>query len=1027
MTDYQPVLPLLFLGGEKTWEMPQLPALNTLPPRATLIPFPSTRAALTLDREQSPWFANLSGEWQFKIKAKPDEATWNALETNDWSRINVPGNWTMQGFGKPQYTNVVLPFPQSPPHVPQENPTGIYRREFSVPENWRGHRIVLHFGGCEGALYVYVNRQPIGISKDARTPAEFDVTNVARVGEINELVAVVVQWSDASFIEDQDHWWQAGIQREVYLYATTVPHLQDIFARGDLAETQSVRDGILRVTCKIGFAGEIHNDCAVKLQLFDSKRRAVFKQPLSKVYDDSLLPRSEIAFEQAVRAPKLWSAESPNLYTLVVTLKTPHGEESVACHIGFRKVEIRDRQLLINGKRVMIKGMNRHDHDDTMGKALSRATLEADIRLMKQFNVNAVRTSHYPNDPYWLDLCDRYGLYVVDEANIEAHAFYHETCRDSRYTNAYIARVRAMVERDKNHPCVIFWSLGNESGYGPNHDAAAGWVRGADSSRPLHYEGAISRWAYRTWDDGHRVTDVVCPMYPPLQKIIEWSKTSRDWRPMILCEYSHAMGNSNGSLADYWAAFEKYSGLQGGYIWEWIDHGIQQITADGKTYWAYGGDFGDEPNDANFCADGIVWPHRMPHPALYEFKHLVQPVRVELLDARGRIRITNKRDFTSLDDLRGEWELTVDGERAQSGKLPRLEIAPGASLDVMLDLAREQIGERFLNVRFYQRKDTWWAKAGHEVAWQQIALPARARKFAQRANATVIAEENDRAIILRAGNVRAVFDKATGALAEFGAETNWIVRGPLLNVWRAATDNDGIKLLLGRQGSGPLARWLDLGLDHVQHSLQRIRLIRTGEMPIIEIVHRASGRNKPNDFVHAHRYSFLPNGDLRVENVVRLGKDMRDIPRVGVNLILEPRLEHLEWFGRGPWENYPDRKSSAMVGRYSSTVTEQYVPYIMPQENGHKTDVRWLMLTNEQGHGLRAEGNPTVEFSASHFTGADLFAAKHTIDLTPRAEIILNLDGAHRGLGTASCGPDTLDKYRLLEPVYQFVYVLKSL
>ncbi len=340
--------------------------------------------------------------------------------------------------------------------------------------------------------------------------------------------------------------------------------------------------------------------------------------------------------------------------------------------------------------------------------------------------------------------------------------------------------------------------------------------------------------------------------------------------------------------------------MQGGYIWEWIDHGIQQITADGKTYWAYGGDFGDEPNDANFCADGIVWPHRTPHPALYEFKHLVQPVCVELLDARGRIRITNKRDFVSLDDLRGEWELTVDGERAQSGKLPRLEIAPGASLDVMLDLAREQIGERFLNVRFYQRKDTWWAKAGHEVAWQQIALPSRARKFAQRANATVIAEENDRAIILRAGNVRAVFDKATGALAEFGAETNWIVRGPLLNVWRAATDNDGIKLLLERQGSGPLARWLDLGLGHVQHSLQRIRLIRTGEMPIIEIVHRASGRNKPNDFVHAHRYSFSPNGDLRVENVVRLGKDMRDIPRVGVNLILEPGPEHLEWFGRGP-------------------------------------------------------------------------------------------------------------------------------
>ncbi|MBI5305653.1 MAG: DUF4981 domain-containing protein [Chloroflexi bacterium] len=1004
--------------------MPQLSSLNTLPPRATLIPFPSARDARSLDRDQSPWFANLSGEWQFKIKAKPAEATDDALNANDWSRIQVPGNWTMQGFGKPHYTNVVMPFPQEPPHVPEENPTGIYRREFSVPASWQDRRIVLHFGGCEGVLYVYVNRQPIGISKDARTPAEFDVTKAVRVGETNELVAVVVQWSDASFIEDQDHWWQAGIQREVYLYATNVPHLQDVFARGDLAE--DLHNGILRVTCKIGFAGETHNDCVVEAQLFDVESRAVFTQPLTCAYDGSMLPRSEVTFEQPVRAPKLWSAEAPNLYTLVVTLKTPRGEESTACRIGFRKIEIRDRQLLINGKRVMIKGVNRHDHDDTTGKAVSRATMEADLRLMKQFNVNAVRTSHYPNDPYWLELCDRFGMYVVDEANIEAHAFYRETCRDPRYTNAYVTRVRAMVERDKNHPCVIFWSLGNESGYGPNHDTAAGWVRGADPSRPLHYEGAISRWAGRTWEDGHRVTDVVCPMYPPIQKIVAWSKQSQDWRPMILCEYSHTMGNSNGSLADYWAAFEKYPGLQGGYLWEWIDHGIQQTDANGKTYWAYGGDFGDTPNDANFVVDGIVWPNRTPHPALYEFKHLAQPVRVELLDSRGRIRIVNKRDFTSLDDLVGEWELTLDGTRAQAGKLPRLAIAPGESLDVTLALKSSSAGERFLNLRFYQRKDTWWANAGHEVAWQQLALPARAHKLARLGDAKIIAEEDAHAIILRAGNVRAVFDKVPGALVEFGADTNWIVRGPSLNVWRAATDNDGIKLILGREGSKTLVRWLDLGLDRVEHSLARIRLLRSKGMPVVEIIHRASGRGKWNDFTHTHRYTLDASGELRVENIVRVGNGIRDIPRAGVSLALASNLEHLEWFGRGPWENYPDRKTSAIVGRYASTVTEQYVPYIMPQEHGHKTDVRWLTLVDSSGHGLRVEGDPTIEFSASHFTAADLFAARHTIDLAPRAEVMLNLDGAHRGLGTASCGPDTLEQYRLLESVYRFGYRLKA-
>ena len=1026
MTNHSSVLPLLYLGDQKTWEMPQLPALNTLPPRAMLIPFPSARDALTLDRERSPWFANLSGQWQFKIKANADEATDDELDAGDWSRIVVPGNWTMQGFGKPQYTNVVMPFPQEPPHTPEENPTGIYRREFGVPESWHGRRIVLHFGGCEGALYVYVNRQPIGISKDARTPAEFDVTNVIRYGEPNELVAVVVQWSDASFIEDQDHWWQAGIQREVYLYTTNVPHIQDVLARGDLAG--NLRDGILHVTCKIGFVSETHADCTVEAQLFDPNQRSVFKQPLTAACGDPTLPRTQVVFERPVRAPKLWSAETPNLYTLVVTLKTPRGEESTACHVGFRKIEIRDRQLLINGRRVMIKGVNRHDHDDTTGKAVSRETMEADIRLMKQFNVNAVRTSHYPNDPYWLDLCDRYGLYVVDEANIEAHAFFREMCRDPRYTHAFVARVRAMVERDKNHPCVILWSLGNETGYGPNHDAAAAWVRRVDSSRPLHYEGAIAHWAGGSWEGGHRVTDVVCPMYPPIQKIIEWSKESKDWRPMILAEYSHAMGNSNGSLADYWAAFEKYPGLQGGFIWEWIDHGIKKMDPNGKTYWAYGGDFGDVPNDANFCADGIVWPNREPHPALYEFKHLVQPVRVEAIDSRGRVRIVNKRDFTSLDDLYGEWELTVDGKRVQAGKLPRLNIAAGDSMDVTLDLENtKQIGECFLNLRFYQREDTWWAKAGHELAWQQLALASRAPKPARRVGAKVITEEDARAIILRAGAARAVFDKATGTLAEFGADANVIVRGPLLNVWRAATDNDGIKLLLGRQGSKTLISWLDLGLSQVTHSLQHIRLIRVKGMWFVEIVHRASGRGQWNDFVHRHRYTLSPSGDLRVENSVRLGKDVRDIPRVGVNLVLAPGLERLEWFGRGPWENYPDRKASAMVGRYASTVTEQYVPYIMPQEHGHKTDVQWLTLANEQGHGLRVEGDPTIEFSASHFADADLFAAKHTIDLSPRAEVILNLDGAHRGLGTASCGPDTLERYCLLESDYQFTYCFRVL
>ncbi|HVO41846.1 MAG TPA: glycoside hydrolase family 2 TIM barrel-domain containing protein, partial [Aggregatilineales bacterium] len=923
-------LPLLFIGGAKTWEMPQLPSLNKLAARATLVPYPSASAALAREREKSPWFMSLNGQWDFKIKARPEEVTSKAVDSGDWSAIAVPGNWTMQDFGHPHYTNVVMPFPHTPPHVPDENPTGIYRRAFTVPKTWRGRQIVLLFGGCEGALYVYVNDQPIGLSKDARTPAEFDISDAVRFGKANELLAVVVQWSDASYVEDQDHWWQAGIQRDVYVYALGVPTLRDVFARGDLSDDLS--QGKLHITCKVQWAGGGPEECQITAQLHDADGHPVLKKPLSARVSRSTngaFPR--VVLWDELPSPRLWSAEDPYLYTLVVTLKAGRAEESVSCRIGFRKIEIRDRHLLINGKAVMIKGVNRHDHDDTAGSAVSHASMEADIRLMKQFNVNAVRTSHYPNDPFWLDLCDEYGLYVIDEANIEAHAFYHDICRDPRYTQAFVERVQNMVERDKNHPSIIFWSLGNESGYGPNHDAAAGWVRATDPTRPLHYEGAISRWNGASWEGGQRATDVVCPMYPPIADIIEWAQTTSDSRPMILCEYSHAMGNSNGSLADYWDAFETYDGLQGGYIWEWVDHGIRQVDASGKPYWAYGGDFGDVPNDVNFCADGLVWPDRTPHPGLYEFKKMAQPVRVEGVDlAEGRVRIVNKQDFTSLNWLRGEWELVVDGEPVLSGKLPPLKVAPGKALEVTLDrvATSKKSGERFLNFRFYQREATLWAPAGHEVAWEQIAVPTRTRRKAapSASGAAVSADEDHRTITLEAGSVRAVFDKASGTLAEFSAHgKNILQRGPMLDIWRAATDNDGLKLVGGREWTA-LPGWLALGLNDLKHSVKHIRVVKVEKNAIaIEAAHQASGRHCWDDFQHVQRYLLLPSGELVVENTVHLGPDIRDVPRVGVSLVLVPGLETLAWFGRGPWDSYSDRKASAIVSVYGSTVAEQYV------------------------------------------------------------------------------------------------------
>lgn len=1040
------LLPLLTLGDARTWQMPQLVGLNKLAPRATLVPFPSVEAAYAARREESPWFLSLDGEWQFKLKARPEDVTRNSLDDGGWDAMAVPGNWTMQGFGRPQYTNVVMPFPNLPPDVPQDNPTGIYRREFILPSAWTGRRVVAHFGGCEGALYLYVNGQPIGMSKDARTPAEFDITDQVHPGAANVIVAVVIQWSDASFLEDQDQWWQAGLSREVYLYTTTTPWIRDLFARADLDPDTGA---VLEVDCKLGVPGAVFPNYEVQLQLFDPDGLPAFDVPPVAACPSETIepwsgpgrPRTELHFRQAVPAARPWSAETPNLYTLIVSLLRPTADgggaiECTRCSVGFRRVEIRDRQLLINGRPVLIKGVNYHDHDEVRGRAVSAATMEADVRLMKQFNINAVRTSHYPKDPRFYELCDCYGIYVIDEANIESHAFYRELCRDPRYTAAFVDRVQNMVERDKNHPSVILWSLGNESGYGPNHDAAAGYARAADPTRPLHYEGAVSHWQGRPWNGGDNATDVVCPMYPAIVDIIRWAREDTGQRPMILCEYSHSMGNSNGSLSDYWAAFESYPGLQGGFVWEWLDHGIRQRTKDGTSYLAYGGDFGDTPNDANFCLDGLVWPDRVPHPALFELKKLAQPVRVELVNAdKGVFRIISKQDFASLDWLRGKWELCVDGEIVAVGSLPDLDVAPGGALDVELDLGETVGREVLVNFRFYQARATRWAPGGHEVAWEQIGLtPGSTRRVAAVVRnagdepAAPIVHEDAARITLLAGAVRAAFDKATGLLVEFGSRRNLVSAGPNLNVWRAATDNDGLKMTTAEGSHNCLAAWMKLGLPALALRPVAVALARTADgRTTVEIVHQASGRRCWDDFEHTHRYTLQPSGILRIENTVRLGRDVTDLPRVGLKMALTPGLERLTWYGRGPWENYSDRKTSAIIGLYHSTVTDQYVPYAMPQEHGHKTDVRWLVLANESGGGLRVDCEPALEFSVSHFTSSDLFEARHTCDLHGHDEVYLNIDAAMRGLGTATCGPDTLEQYRVMAKSYAFTCLLQIL
>ncbi|MFQ3670266.1 MAG: glycoside hydrolase family 2 TIM barrel-domain containing protein [Verrucomicrobiia bacterium] len=1039
-------------GGLRPWQMPELSALNRLPARATFYPFPDLASA-TSPREQSPWFLPLDGTWAFTLVPRPEAAPADFLQPtfddSSWTRLPVPSNWTQHGFSRPHYTNITMPFPHEPPHVPDDNPTGLYRRRFHLPADWAGRRIVLHIGGAESLLYIWCNGTFIGLSKDSRLPAEFDLTPHLHPGQDNLLAAAVVQWSDATFIEDQDQWWLGGIHRECFLYSTGPVFLADLFAKPTLDASR--RRGTLLLEAELGFPGNPEPGWAVAAELLDPEH-----QPIAGASAQQRLETPDFApgrdsrgiaqLRLKIARPQLWSPETPALYHLRVSLLSPTGEtaEATSLRIGFRDIQVRDRQLLINGQPLRICGVNRHDHCPDRAKAVTPELMRRDALLMKQFNINAVRTSHYPNDPRWLDLCDELGLLVVAEANIESHAFYHDLCRDPRYTSAFLERGLRMVERDKNHPCIYAWSLGNESGYGPNHDTLAGFIRARDPSRPLHYEGALCRG----WEGGLPATDFVCPMYASVDQIIRWAKDKKNpdrRRPLILCEFSHAMGNSNGGLADYFNAFDTYPGLQGGFIWEWVDHGLRQHTPDGRSFFAYGGDFGDQPNDLNFVCDGLVDPDRTVRPALHEFKHLAQPVTVHLKNPKKlTFTLTNRQWFRTLSWLRGTWELMVNGVEIAGGTLPHLKTPPRATDRIRLPLELPPLNpsqEAHLTFRFYADQATPWCDAGHEVAWQQIELPRSAfprpartaRAFPGAFHPPVSCQADDRGITLAAGPLRARFDSSHALFSEMSlGGRQFLSHSPLLSIFRGPTDNDGLKIAWARGVAGdaeknkPLGRWLKLGLHQavIDSSLLKSTAVADGcWLLATKQIARCSGGQvtaKINYLIH-------PDGALDIDIDARVERPLADLPRLGLLWTLAPGFEKLAWFGPGPHETYPDRHA-APIGRYHSTVSEQYVPYPVPQEHGNKHGVRWIMLSDDDNHRFvcLATSRP-FDASALHVTPLDLFHAAHTTDLRPAPETFLHIDLAQRGLGTASCGPDTDPQHRISAGSHRFAFRVQLL
>ena len=1020
------------------WEDPQVVGINKRPGRAQFVPFADAATAITHNPVNSPYVTNLNGRWQFSYFANPDLVLndFHADELTDitWDEITVPGNWTLQGYDKPIYTNVQMPIPLDPPHVPQDdNPTGIYRRSFTVPENWHGRQIFICFEGVESAFYLMVNGRFMGYSQGSRLPAEFDLTDFVLPGE-NQLTVMVIRWSDGSYLEDQDHWWMAGIYRDVYLYAAPRVHIRDFFARPELDD--ALQDGNLQVHVDVeAFEKQSLHGYQVSMQVMDGNGRGLFPSPISKSITIADNHPTTANLRATIKNPAKWSAETPNLYTLLLSLLDPHDNilEVVSCRIGFRRVEIAGCELLINGRPVLIKGVNRHEHDDRHGKTISETSMIADIKLMKQFNINAVRNSHYPNHPRWYELCDEYGLYVIDEANIEAHAANNILCHEPSWTHAFVERGQRMVQRSKNHACIILWSLGNESGYGPNHDALAGWIRGLDPTRPLHYEGAISRSVGQDWWNGKRVTDIVCPMYPRVAEIVDYAQNLAADRPLIMCEYAHSMGNSTGNLREYWDAIRNNHGLQGGFIWDWVDQGLIKTSPDGRAYWAYGGDFGDEINDYNFCINGLIWPDRKPHPALYEYKKVLQPVRVEAADlAHGKISIHNEFDFVSMLGINGRYTLELNGQTIQSGDLPTLDIPPGGSLPVTLPITKPEMSsgaECYLTIRFTLRKATAWANAGHEIGWEQFLMPfsapAKQKIFPGQTSALSLTQ-TETAVTINGTDFYLSINKNSGLITEWVyRQTAVLQNGPTFNIWRAPVDNDGFKLDAQRPLM-PLAAWLDAGFDRYQTKVNTLSVKQTDSGQIIAQIKATAGiPNQLPGITFDQTYMIYGDGRVKVEFDAQVRPNLPILPRFGVGLTLPAGFEQYEWYGRGPHENYIDRNFGAAVGRYHGTVDDQYIPYIMPQENGNKTDVRWLTLTNRNGVGLQVTGLPLLEATVSHFTTADLFQAHHTHKLTRRDETFLYLDKQQMGLGGASCGPPTLPDYVLAASSYQFGFELR--
>lgn len=989
----------------KTWENHQIDGINRMPARAHFLTFQSKEKALLNNNRYTHAFKNLNGVWKFMFLDAPEyspEGFFNSdFDVTKMDDITVPGNWQLQGYGKMHYSDLWYNFPINPPYVPTENPTGIYKRTFFVEESYRDKKIIIRFCGVDSAYHLWINGKEVGYSKVARNESEFDITDLIRVGEENDVTVRVYQWSDGTYLEDQDMWWESGIFRDVELIGVPKDGINDYKVIADLDD--EYKNGIFKVEAFLRTTKEVN----VTFELVDAGENTVFTKTV-------VAKEGKACIDEVIADVNHWTAETPYLYKLFMTVEDD-GQivEVIPQNVGFRNIRLNGETFLVNGVAIKFKGVNRHDYSPQNGRVVSREEIEKDIILMKQFNINAIRTSHYPNSYYLYDLCDEYGMYLIAETDLECHGFeltgdYKWITDDPSWELAYVSRMTRMIERDKNHPAIIFWSLGNESAFGCNFRKMTDVAHEMDPTRLVHYEGDFDVESADVYSTMY--TWIENPKKPYLMKdIIEKSK-----KPHIHCEYCHAMGNGPGNLKDYQDLVYAHDKLQGGFVWEWFDHGIESFTESGEKYYRYGGDFGDDPSNKDFCIDGLIMPDRTPSPGLYEYKKVIEPITTTAVDIqKGIINLLSRYDFANLDRFNLVYKVMEDDVILQTGfmAVPSIEARANKDITLPYDLSAIKVkpgAHYYVNISYQLREDTRYASSGHELATAQFELPLYKEGIVVRPEGILNVEKEHTTLHVKGANFSLDFNLVNGNLMNIVRDGMQVLsKGPRLTLWRAPISND-MEII------DKLKKVYFLHLEH--EVVMNIDYHMEGNILKVEVDTINSTTNSAWHFKTKYVYTVCPSGDILIDvegtpsGRVDLAPDM--LPRIGVSMHLDKSMEHVRYFGMGPGENYADSKEAAQMGLYANTVDGLFTNYVIPQENGNHMGCKWVSMTNDRGMGLLASTEGDFNFSASWYEDKDLDDAKHTCDLVKRDYIVFNVDYKQNALGTNSCGQWQLDKYR---------------